>query len=485
MTPPRYQSDPIPATRLDHLLTVAHLHGFAPKKLTGARVLEFGCGGGANLLSLAAIFPEVRMLGIDIDPDGITRGETLRASAGLSNLELRVGDLGSAPIEGKFDLVICHGVFSWVDEKTRHALLRRASDLLAPDGLLYLSYNTFPGWHTRHVIRDALTFFGSAPDSEALNLTRARALIAEMLRRAPDGPAKSHLLHEVRQMLSFPDWFLPHDAIAPINEPMYVQQVLSLADQYGFNYLADADLSLSALPELPRREDIAPALRTRAEFEQFLDFSAHRMFRRSIFLKKPNAPLYELPNPRFFEHCWFSTSLVVSPHSDQFELVHPNGGKITHPDRLTREALLVLISRSPGALSWQRLIERVAAEHGSALSLEGLEQLRSSLLHACCAQLVDVSLIPPRHTSLITASPCASHLARIESCLSGNVSTMTHRRVTLNEEERKVLALLDGTHDAAAIHSSTGLAPAVVSQTIERAMKAGLLVEPGWAGATA
>ena len=48
--------------------------------VTTARVLEIGCGGGGNIIPLAAAFPDARFVGIDLSPVQI--GQAPRAGRG-------------------------------------------------------------------------------------------------------------------------------------------------------------------------------------------------------------------------------------------------------------------------------------------------------------------------------------------------------------------------------------------------------------------
>ena len=44
-------------------------------------------------------------------------------------------------------------MYSWVDDGVKDALLRLIDEHLAEDGIAYVSYNTYPGWHTMEEVR--------------------------------------------------------------------------------------------------------------------------------------------------------------------------------------------------------------------------------------------------------------------------------------------------------------------------------------------
>ena len=59
---------------------------------------------------------------------------------------------------GTFDYILCHGVYSWVPAPVREKILEILDRNLSPDGIGYISYNTYPGWHTRGMIRAMLAY---------------------------------------------------------------------------------------------------------------------------------------------------------------------------------------------------------------------------------------------------------------------------------------------------------------------------------------
>lgn len=135
-----YPGQPQPQAHPDLLATIATLHGLGPAP-GRCRVLELGCGDGANLVPLADALPGSRFLGIDLAPTPIERGRALLAELGLSNVELRCGDVMDLPADlGTFDYVIAHGLYSWVPAPVRDRILAIARDHLAPHGVAYVSH---------------------------------------------------------------------------------------------------------------------------------------------------------------------------------------------------------------------------------------------------------------------------------------------------------------------------------------------------------
>src|SRR5438034_9575919 len=68
---------------------VAALFGMRPADPARCRVLELGCGSGANLIPMACDLPGSEFVGIDLSPRQIDRGRQAIAALGLPNIDLR------------------------------------------------------------------------------------------------------------------------------------------------------------------------------------------------------------------------------------------------------------------------------------------------------------------------------------------------------------------------------------------------------------
>src|SRR5262249_31003951 len=154
-----YGDNVFPNTHPERMAAVASLFGLRTAPADDCRVLDLGCGTGANLIPMALVLPGSRFVGIDLSQRQIAHGQRTVAELGLTNVDLRPlsildvgGDLGT------FDYVICHGVFSWVPPAVQDKILDVCRDNLRPDGVAYVSYNTYPGWHIRGMIREMMNY---------------------------------------------------------------------------------------------------------------------------------------------------------------------------------------------------------------------------------------------------------------------------------------------------------------------------------------
>ena len=173
-----YANLPFAQTRPEVLATVATLHGLAAPDPTDARVLELGCGAGANLLGIAAARPSVRALGVDLAPTAIERARSDAVAAGLRNVDFDVADVRDLTDGrlGAFDYVVVHGLYAWADEALREAVLAACRAHLAPDGLAYVSYTAHPGGHLRSMLREMAQWHAREAADRVERAERAREL---------------------------------------------------------------------------------------------------------------------------------------------------------------------------------------------------------------------------------------------------------------------------------------------------------------------
>ena len=110
-----YESNPFPQTHPDRLAVIATLLGMRPANPAKCRVLEIGCASGGNLIPLALVYPESTFVGIDLSQVQVAEGQETVRALGLTNVDLKTMNILDFPADaGKFDFILCHGVYSWI-----------------------------------------------------------------------------------------------------------------------------------------------------------------------------------------------------------------------------------------------------------------------------------------------------------------------------------------------------------------------------------
>ena len=108
----------LPADSTASFAGVANPHRTAPMT-AGATVVDIGCGAGMDLLLAAeAVGPGGRAIGVDMTEAMAERARAGARSRALANVEVRVGDAMSLPIESEsVDIVISNGVLNLTPDK--------------------------------------------------------------------------------------------------------------------------------------------------------------------------------------------------------------------------------------------------------------------------------------------------------------------------------------------------------------------------------
>ncbi len=98
---------------------VANPHRMGPLG-EGATVVDIGCGAGMDLLLAAReVGPRGRAIGVDMTEAMADKARTSARAAGLDNIEVRLGDAMSLPLEdGSADVVISNGVLNLTTDKS-------------------------------------------------------------------------------------------------------------------------------------------------------------------------------------------------------------------------------------------------------------------------------------------------------------------------------------------------------------------------------
>ena len=206
-----FVGQPSSSTHPDCLATLASLFGMTPAPVERCRVLDLGCSTGGNLIPLAATLPEGRFVGIDSSPRQIETGRATVAALGLTNIELK--PLSILDVDdgfGQFDYIICHGVFSWVPPEVQDKILTVCQRNLAPQGVAYVSYNTYPGWHARAMVREMMGFHARQFPETQTRVQQARALLEFLVRSVPDGSYARWLKEEAELLRPQSDSYVFH-----------------------------------------------------------------------------------------------------------------------------------------------------------------------------------------------------------------------------------------------------------------------------------
>lgn len=456
-----YPGFPFPQTHPDRLATIAILFGMTPKNVTECRVLELGCGDGANLIPMAYGLPESQFIGIDLADRAIDKGHTAIAELGLRNIELRTMNVLDASANlGQFDFIIAHGVFSWVPPLVQNKILDICSELLVAHGVAYISYNTYPGSHLRQMTREMMLFHLRNEDDPSKRLSKARELIGSISKAPNENDVYSAFLkQEFARVLERSDAALYHDDLGETNTPHYFHEFIGKAREYGLQYLAEARLAecqSNFYPTISGEMGVGHEDPLIAK-EQYFDFLKCRMFRQTLLCHE-FVQLDRTPNIDRLRKLFVAST--AQPMSANPDIITPgavekfglsSGATISIDLPVAKAALAHLGEVWPKSVGFEDLLDHVhqACSGVTASDLDTeLLGLGEAILRIYGADLLNLHSYAPSAATAVGAYPISSPVARWQAQKSSTVTTLRHTTVELQDAlVRHLVSLLDGTRN--------------------------------------
>jgi SAM-dependent methyltransferase len=444
---PRFWSSPA------YIAASARLFGVSTAPVELASIIEIGCASGRNIIPMAARHPHASFIGVDPSPRRIAAARRHAAEVGLSNIAFHLFDIASdapdAPrLEeelGRFDYLIVHGADSFLAAESWPTFWQLCLQLLNPEGLLYLSYNTLPYCYLKLPMLDAIAFHARHQSDQESSLSFAH----DVAEHAPG--LYGQVLREGTDEIEAGDE----------HHPVYVKELLDEAESFGLRYICEATPTYSSLRLLDRQ--VAATIERysgadRILREQYIDFYIGRAFRRSLFARATHAqsvPLDLIPAKIDDLHIIFADLPPAANFAEPTRSLYyfddayfdvPSNG-VADPLRLFAERAIAKMAQTlpaqPRSISVQEIyVMFAAAIHENP---RALDTLRSAILEFFYQRKVAFSAVPltwefdpkrPRGQRLVVSD--AAHGR------SSTVSVLHDEIYLRGENVRQLLALLDG-----------------------------------------
>ncbi|MGH9588117.1 MAG: methyltransferase regulatory domain-containing protein [Acidobacteriaceae bacterium] len=450
-----YFGKPFARTHPSRLATSASLFGMKPQPVERCRVLELGCTDGGNLIPMAFGLPESTFVGVDLSAVEVATGQDVIQQLGLGNIELHAMDLTRiSGAWGKFDYILAHGIYSWVADPVRDAILRIAQENLAPQGVAFVSYNAQPGGYIRQMFREMMLHHISGVEEPGERIAKARELL-RFLQTSTDGRDEEYrtfAVGEVSAMLERPDDSLFHDDLEEEWKSFFFHEFIAHARQHGLQFLAEGEywemadngLHSSALANLDEMSGGGRLAR-----EQYRDFLKCRRFRRTLLCHE-NVALDGKVKPNAMRRLYATShshqgAVTTDEESSGVRAFYSESGaemKTAHP------LVIALVSRLRESCPWPLHFDELLAEFGA----ENAEAISDILLSMHAAGLVELAAWRPAFASAAGERPEASALARLQIRRGSDMTTLMHTVVEAKDDHvKRLVSLLDGTRDRAAL----------------------------------
>ncbi len=462
-----YDSQPFAQSQPDQVAAMARLFGLSPVPPEHARVLELGCSAGGNIIALAARYPHMQILGVELSKVEAEQGQATIAALGLANIQIRHDDIVNVAKEpGQYDYIIAHGVFSWIPAEVQEALLALCSHKLSDDGVVYISYNVYPGWKMREIIREMMLFHAGGLQEPRAQLQQGRAILdyARTINNN-DSPFGKLLAQEAELAVKASDHYLFHEHMAENNRPCYFKDFAARSNLHGLTYLGEASLVDMA----PQRfgDDVTQTLSMLSNgniiaTEQYMDFFTNRAFRQTLLVKTAQLPnINRSLSPASVRALHFISAMSAVPSEGTAPVYKTaNGRELTVHDPVMAIVVDTLLQSQPFSVSVDYLLAVVrnrAIE--PAQSDTALQDAVGRHMLTLMLQGVVRSYYNPQRPASVADCPIAFAPARAAAALpskTGAVHTVPntfHQVSVVNDIQAYLLILLDGKRSMAEVEA--------------------------------
>ena len=458
-----YPSHAFAVSHPDQLYTMARLFKLHAPVPDQASVLELGCASGGNVIPLAVQMPHARIVGVDLSPKQIAEGQERIEKLGLKNIKLLAQDFQSIDESmGNFDYILCHGVFSWVPEIAQHRILEVCRERLTENGVAYISYNAYPGWFMRGMIRQMMLYHVAKISEPALKVKQARALLAFLV-ESTEGQNSAYvsiLKAELDSLAKQPDSYLFHEHLEAHNRPLFFSQFMEMAHAQKLQFMSEAHLPSMITGNLPAKaaEALTKLTNDIHQRSQYTDFVTNRTFRQSLLCREGRQLDRQLDPARIEAGSFAGTFRLLDPAQMNdldpatevaFETVNR---QVLRTNGAGFKALLyTLIEAWPQALSIAEIFARVEvkvavlAASGAPISMPPAREMASHLLQMVTRGDIEVRLLPDRFTTVVSERPAVSELTRLECQAGAMITTQRHNMFRADDLTRLITGQLDGT----------------------------------------
>ncbi len=255
---------------------------------------ELGFGQGLSVSIHAAAQPSINWYGTDFNPSQAAfASEMVRLVGADAKLyDEAFAEFCSRQDLPDFDFIGLHGIWTWISDANRGVLVDFIRRKLRPGGVLYISYNTLPGWSAsapiRHLMKRHADVMGSTGQGVIAQTDAALSFIEQFLALDPlYAKVNPGGLERLKQVKLQDRKYLAHEYMNRDWHPMYFADLEDwLGDaKVGF---ASSAFTLDNLYELnmtPAQADFMRNVPDVSLRETIRDYCMNQQFRRDYWVR--------------------------------------------------------------------------------------------------------------------------------------------------------------------------------------------------------
>jgi len=253
--------------------------------------LGFGQGMSANLHAAASV---TQWHGTDFNPAqaGFAQELATASTAGAKLYDEAFADFAHRPDLPDFDYIGLHGIWSWISDENRAVIVDFIRRKLKVGGVLYISYNTQPGWAAfapmRHLMAQHAQVLGADGHGIVSRIDGALEFADKLLATNPlFARANPLVLERIKKVKEQNRHYVAHEYFNRDWHPMHFATMAEWLEPAKLQYACSAHYldHISALNLTAEQQEFLKEIPDAMLRESARDFMVNQQFRRDYWVK--------------------------------------------------------------------------------------------------------------------------------------------------------------------------------------------------------
>lgn len=253
--------------------------------------LGFGQGLSANLHAAASV---TTWHGTDFNPSqaGFAQELAMAAGSGAKLHDDAFADFASRPDLPDFDYIGIHGIWSWISDENRTVIVDFIRKKLKVGGVLYISYNTLPGWAAfapmRHLMTEHAEIIGAEGTGIVSRIDGALDFTEKLLATNPTyARANPQIAERISKIKDQNRHYLAHEYFNRDWHPMHFATMAKWLEPAKLNFACSAYYldHIDAVNLTTEQQAFLKEIPDAMFRESTRDFMVNQQFRRDYWVR--------------------------------------------------------------------------------------------------------------------------------------------------------------------------------------------------------
>lgn len=264
--------------------------GFAAPEFGTACELGFGQGLSANMHAAASI---CSWHGTDFNPAQAGFAQELANASGAdAHLYDEAFDEFARRDLPEFDYIGLHGIWSWISDENRKVIVEFIRKKLKVGGVLYVSYNTLPGWSAfapmRHLMTEHAELLGAKGAGIVNRINSSLDFAQKLIATNPlYCKANPHVSEKIDQIKDQNRHYLAHEFFNRDWHPMHFSKMVELLGPAKVQFACSAHYldHIDSINMTNEQQQLLKEVSDSTYKQTLRDFMVNQQFRRDYWVK--------------------------------------------------------------------------------------------------------------------------------------------------------------------------------------------------------